>query len=427
MRARALLGLLLLVATSCGKEDGSPTANGGPEYLPNTSPENLIANVVMAWEAKDAATYAALLYSGESPATDGAYYAPFKFHFAEGADPALPAFWVESRETVSAQRMFGGLAGEGLPGIAAVAMTLSPIGSWGAMGGDEIAGDSFPDGAEWCLFSAGLLITLEEPLGYSGADQIQVSGRVLFQCLPVHVAGITEWRLWKWWDETDRLEERSIPVGAVERSLSEVKASFAPASPAYLPNDSPEHLVANLVLAWEALDPLGYAALLYDGGTPATDGELYAPFSFGFDQSVDATLPDHWTLPAELACQETLLGEEPGAGVTGAENLAIELVPSGDWQAVAGGEVEGDPCPAEALWQAFDLDLLLVLKAPFAEDILGFTAQDEALLYCLPVQVGGGSEWRLWKWREVADGRPSAARPGPVKRTLGQIKVLYCN
>ena len=121
----------LLVAVGCGKDSPANVDQGPPEYLPNTSPENLIANLEMAWEAMDASGYADLLYGGEQPATDGAFYAPFKFHFVEGGGLDLPAFWVKSGDTLCATRMMGGLAGDGLPGIKSVAIQLSPIGDWG--------------------------------------------------------------------------------------------------------------------------------------------------------------------------------------------------------------------------------------------------------------------------------------------------------
>jgi len=419
--AAIALGLGLLAG--CSGDGGSPAQPGGPEYLPNTSPENLLANLITAWEAMDADGYAELLYGGEQRAADGAFYAPFKFHLAAGSGEALPDFWVQSREVAGCQRLLGGLAGAGVPGVRSVELEISPIGAWGPMGGDAIGGDAIPTGARWCLCEVQAVFTLKEAYG-SDINSWLASGRGTFQCLPVPVSGSEEWRLWKCWDETDT-RAAAIPGGPVEKSLSEVRSYFAPPPPAYLPNDSPQHLVQNLVLAMQGLDPEGYAALLYDGSALATDGERYAPFSFSFDQSVDASLPTAWSLPAELACQETLLGEEPGEGVSGVASLTVEPTASGDWQAVAGGEVEGDPCPAEALWQSFDLELALVLKVPVEDAIIGFAALDAALLYCLPVQVAGGSEWRLWKWREVADGTRSAARPGFVKRSLGQIKVLY--
>ena len=417
-----VIGLGLLAG--CSGDGGSPAQPSGPEYLPNTSPENLLANLITAWEAMDAGGYAELLYGGEQQAADGAFYAPYKFHVAAGSDETLPAFWVKSREVQSCERLLGGQAGSGVPGVKVVDLEISPIGAWGPMGGDAIGGDAIPTNARWCLCTVQALFTLKEAYGDGGIDSWLASGRGTFQCLPVTVAGSEEWRLWKWWDETDT-RAAAIPGGAVEKSLSEVRGYFAPPPPDYLPNDSPQQLVENLALAMQGLDPEGYAALLYDGSALATDGERYAPFSFSFDQSVDASLPAAWSLPAELACQETLLGEEPGEGVSGVASLAIALTASDDWQAVAGGDVEGDPCPAETLWQRVDLDLALVLKAPVEDAVFGFTAQDAALLYCLPVQVAGGSEWRLWQWREVADGKRSAASPGLVKRSLGQIKALY--
>ncbi len=422
MRWVLLCCLGLVLVAGCGEDNPANVDQGPPDYLPNTSPANLIANLEIAWEAMDAAGYVALLYGGEQTATDGAFYAPCKFHCVEGGGLDLPAFWVESREAACAERLLGGLPGDEFPGVKSLSLDLSPIGTWDAMGGDEIAGDAFPPTAQWCLHTAGMLVTLKSGIGGGDTDQIAVNGRFLFQCLPVEVEGVTEWRLWKWWDETNR-SERAIPVGAVVKSLSEVKACFAPPGPAYLPNDSPDHLVANLVMAWEGLDPSGYAALLYDGSEAASDGEHYAPFAFYF---ADAGLPISWSCTDEQACAETLLGEEPGGDAAGVDGIACALTAAGDWQALAAGEVEGDPCPAGTQSRSFDTDLLLTLKATSLGEINAFSIQDRALLYCLPVQAGGGTEWRLWKWRDLLiDKALPVPSPGPVKASIGQVKALY--
>jgi len=421
-----LLGCLgFLLAAGCSEDNPANVDQGPPDYLPNTSPENLIANLAMAWEAMDAEGYAALLYGGEQPATDGDYYAPFKFHFEEGGDPGLPAFWVKSREEACAERLLGGLPGDdGIPGIASISMELDPIGAWDAMGGDEIAGDPFPATARWCLHTVSMLMPLEESWGET-TSKLAVSGRFLFQCVPVDVEGTTEWRLWKWWDETDRMG-RETPGDTEVASLSRIKAFFAPPPPAYLPNDSPDHLMANLVLAWEALDPLGYAALLYDGSEAATDGEHYLPFRFYFDQTDFPYLPVSWPCADELACMETLLGEEPGAGIPGLRAVNLDLLGSGAWQAVVGGQVEGDPCPEAALWRVFSTDLLFMLKAPYGGGIGGFHIQDQLIVHCLPVQAGGGTEWRLWKWRDVHADKAGPSWPALSEEPcLGSIKALY--
>jgi hypothetical protein len=293
------------------------------------------------------------------------------------------------------------------------------------MGGDEIDGDPFPAEARWCLHTVDMLITLKESFGDGGVSAFAVSGRFLFQCVPVDAEGVTEWRLWKWWDETDR-SERAIPGSTAEKSLSEVKAYFAPPAPAYLLNDSPDHLMANLVLAWEALDPDGYAALLYDGGEAATDGEHYLPFRFYFDQTDFPYLPVSWPCADELACMETLLGEEPGAEIAGMDVIGLDLAGVGDWQAVAGGEAEGDPCPEAALWRAYETNVLFEPKAPFHDEIDAFSIQDQLIAYCLPVQAGGGTEWRLWKWRDVHAYKAGSSWPALSEEPcLGSLKVLY--
>ncbi|MBM4117406.1 hypothetical protein FJ251_06615 [bacterium] len=216
-----------------------------------------------------------------------------------------------------------------------------------------------------------------------------------------------------------------------------------PPPPDYLPNDSPENLVANLTLAWEAEDAAGYAALLYDGVLEADDGEVYAPFTFYFDQSVDPDLPDQYLYAQEVACLENLLSGEPGDGVPGVRSVSMDLVANGTWQTVVGGEVEGDPCPENTQWRAFETDLLVTLKTNIGySDINQWLVQDRLLVHCLPVLVAGETEWRLWKWRDLIELRAGEsslgtvkARYGPTGResgtvedaSLGGIKVLYAS
>jgi hypothetical protein len=204
-----------------------------------------------------------------------------------------------------------------------------------------------------------------------------------------------------------------------------------PTTPDYLANDSPDNLVANLVMAWEAMDAEGYAALLYDGALLATDSLAYAPFKFYFDRSLDPTLPEVDVYDRELVRIGNMLGGLPGMDgqgnpVPGLKSVNLDLAANGSWTSVTSGEVDGDPCPEDALWRSYSTYILFTLKSSYGGDTNGWLVQDRLIAHCIPVQVGGGVEWRLWKWRDVIDGFVVSGRPALVESSsLSGIKALY--
>jgi hypothetical protein len=206
-----------------------------------------------------------------------------------------------------------------------------------------------------------------------------------------------------------------------------------PATPDYLANDSPGNLVANLVMAMEAEDAEGYAALLYDGALLATDGLTYAPYKFYFSDELEGfPLPDTLSHAEELACMGALLGGEPGVDfddnpVPGMKSLAVGFLANGVWATPIAATVEGDTYPEDVLWRSYETTMLITLKSTYLYNTVAFSVQDRLIVHCIPVQVGAETEWRLWKWRDVIDlGR---AVPDPQERTesstWGIVKWLY--
>ncbi|MBM4117407.1 hypothetical protein FJ251_06620 [bacterium] len=194
---------------------------------------------------------------------------------------------------------------------------------------------------------------------------------------------------------------------------------LAPPSPEYLPNDSPDHLLANLVLAWESRDAAAYAALLYDGALPATDGLAYAPFRFHFDRSLNPSLPASWSYEEERAGVEALLSGRKGRdGLMGLCSLRLGVLGDGAGWTAADALVEGDPCPASARRRLYGLSLSATLEPEPGFGSPTYFAEDFGEFYCIPILVGGAQEWRLWKWREQI-------QRGVIETTLGALKVLY--
>jgi len=205
-----------------------------------------------------------------------------------------------------------------------------------------------------------------------------------------------------------------------------------PATPDYLANDSPDNLMANLIIAMEAEDAEGYAALLYDGVELATDGLTYAPYKFYFDRSLNPDLPELLSYAEELACMGALLGGEPGIDhnsnpVPGMKSLAVGFLAIGVWATPIAATVEGDTYPEDALWRAYATTMLITLKSTYLYSTIAFSVQDRLIAHCIPVQVGGETEWRLWKWRDIlALGRAINAVPSQTEESSwGQVKSLY--
>ena len=204
-----------------------------------------------------------------------------------------------------------------------------------------------------------------------------------------------------------------------------------PPGPDYLANNSPDSVIANLALALGAMDAEGYAALLYDGIEPATDGLAYAPYKFYFDRGADPDLPELYLIERELACMGAMLSGEPGIDdggnpVPGLHGFALDLAAHGAWAAPGDIAVDDDAYPVGTLWRSYDTAILITLKANYGENINAWSISDRLVAYCIPVEVGGETEWRLWKWYEIIGfKRGEQASAGVESASLGMIKVLY--
>jgi len=213
----------------------------------------------------------------------------------------------------------------------------------------------------------------------------------------------------------------------------EPKRTLAPpAESEYFANSSPDSVIANLVIALESMDSLGYAALLYDGSELATDGITYAPYKFYYDRSVNPDLPELDLYDRELERMGAMLGGAPGEDgygntVPGVRGFYLDLAaPTPDWAAPIGPDVDDDAYPVGTAWRVYDTSILITLKSNYGTDTNAWSISDRLLAHCIPVQVGGETEYRLWKWREIVGAKRAVPRPGIVESvSLGSIKALY--
>ncbi len=212
-----LLLLLLLATTGC--LFGSPVKDGGTdpieEYLPYTSPDNLVSNFMEAWENQNIDQYRDnILYNNGTAATwaEGSNdFATFTFYFVAGVDQwgdPLPDHQFYEDEWSNAERMFSGNEGRnGTPGVNSIDIALIANGIWSEPNTDLIEGDEWPAGTLERVYSTDMTVMLKGNL----PDDPDINGfivtdRLQFRVIPVRVEDSSdqgyhkEYRIWKWHD-----------------------------------------------------------------------------------------------------------------------------------------------------------------------------------------------------------------------------------
>lgn len=215
----ACLGLLL--AAGCG-EDAKRILTPLPEYVAYDSPDNLVANLAVAWERLDLTEYRdSILYLGVELATDGEFYQHFMFYYDRSWDPDLPEYDTLDREIQRVAVIMSGLPGQDsqgnvIPGIKSISVTLTPNGVWAdPIDPDEVDGDPYPPGTQWRSYDADILVTLKANIGDTDISQWRVLTTFIFHCIPVQAEGGTRWKLWKWREVNGR-ESASSSWGGIK-------------------------------------------------------------------------------------------------------------------------------------------------------------------------------------------------------------------
>ena len=206
-RAAAAL-LVALLAVGCS-EDAKHTLTppDGPDYLANDSEDNLAHNFELAIEALDIDGYEALLYDGEPLASDGLAHGEYRFIFADvSGGPTLPDYLDRAAELACMGHMFAGNAGSDgaghdYPGIKSISLQLTANALWANAAGDLVDGVICPDGARARPYETHIFVTLKSAIqGSNNITAWDVQDRLMLYCVPITVAGTTEWRLWRWVD-----------------------------------------------------------------------------------------------------------------------------------------------------------------------------------------------------------------------------------
>lgn len=202
------LVLVSLLCTGCleGKKNG--ITDPGVEYLSADTPDNVVANFILAMEARDlAALRDEIFYDGILESDDRAAYAPFEFYFdPNGAGPGqiLPESIDFECMVITMTNFLSGQPGTNpvdfteVPGVQSIEMEFAADGAWSDPGDpDHVEGDPYPEGTRERYYQTEIRITLQSNIGDSNINAWLVRDRMRVHVLPVQTAGGTEYRIWK--------------------------------------------------------------------------------------------------------------------------------------------------------------------------------------------------------------------------------------
>jgi hypothetical protein len=204
-----MVSLMAIFLVSC---DDDPAAPGGTDenvsrYFASTNPDSVVANFVIAWEARDVVSYRDLiLYNGTLTATDTTIYEPFKFYFAPPGhhdEYEEGTVYLYDDEIATITNMFSGNPSDHSSGIKSINLRLNKHQTWSdPLSDTDVEGDPYPPGTKRCIYTADLQITLKEPIDIGG---IPINGFIVdddieFHMIPVGDPDNPRYRIWKWRD-----------------------------------------------------------------------------------------------------------------------------------------------------------------------------------------------------------------------------------
>jgi len=173
----------------------------------------------------------------------------------------------------------------------------------------------------------------------------------------------------------------------------------------------PDSLVLNFILAWEDTDAIQYRDKILYNEQIAPDDQTYRPFIFYYAEGDDIwgdPLPSEQTYDEEVGNITRMFSGNNGKNdVPGVRSITLTLTKNNNWQPPPDPlYVEGDTYPEGTLECIYQSDMLVTLKGTVPNsDITGYEVQDELKFYAIPVKVsGGGTEYRIWKWRDLVTG-----------------------
>ncbi len=387
----AILGMATLTL-SCSDDKGT-NSNGGEQdpYLPRTSPENLLDNLLLTYEHRDAAQFDSLLDE------------EFVFHFSE-EDQDIGVRLLRAAEIPIHEGMFDSEMIQALDlSFTAGDITL-----------DEER--TTPEDSVWVATLSNVDLYLfgkfpqfpdEGPWGFE-----MENGRERFW---FHRSGEVDpdsgepiWTIVEWRELTGKSDVSASP--AVEQtSWGEIKALFGPWYGPFLQRTSPENLLRNLRKAYELRDVAEFDSL------------LDRDFVFFFSEE-DQHIGERLVRSEETSIHETMLGPEY------VQKLTLSYLT---------GDVEVDEeesTPGDSIWVTTitNVNLYLFCTTPQfpSEAPRGFEMQDgrERLRFRRAGWTDpymGEPIWTIVDWREMPYEQGPGPRTGSDETTWGAMKALF--
>jgi hypothetical protein len=208
-----VIPVALLALSGClfSPPEKPPVENQPVEYNDYTTPDNLVANFVLAWVNRDIVEYRDKILFNDQKATDGGTeYAPFTFYYIDGEDPfgnELPDLQRYEDEVTNTGNLFSGNDGkQGTPGVRSIDLSLTKNQTWTAPTNPiHVENDPYPQGTLRAYFSTDMLVSLKSNMPGSDTNGFLVQENLEFHVIPIIVGEgtddeHTEYRLWKWHD-----------------------------------------------------------------------------------------------------------------------------------------------------------------------------------------------------------------------------------
>ncbi len=396
-----LIALLMVATNGCDESTTKPGHVGTSVDL--STPDNLVDSLERVLEDRDAAAYSELLNDASRDGDDPTGY---KFYFTTLDLADFPQYFTLEEELSCMGHLFGGDEGESdagdpIPSIRSIVIDLVAQGlDWTDVGGQFIEGDLAPSGTLMRRFGTNALVTLAANIGDSNINAWGIQDQMDLYLVPVDEG----YRIWKCFDIVTRSTD--------DISWSEAKWLYALDYVApvfeYLPYDSPDNLIENFIRAWENRDIAEYGDhILYDGEQLATDGVAYEPFHFYFGMDPYQTYPPFLTYAGETEIVGDMFAGLPGQDqdaneIPGILSIALDLQAENAWDLTSTDMVEGHDYPEGTQSRYYAFDMQVALEGTIdGTDIDAWELQDRLLIYVVPVEAAGGTEYRLWKWRDI--------------------------
>jgi ketosteroid isomerase-like protein len=373
----AALAVVAVVGAGCCSDSGTGPDDGDLEYPDQSTPDNVIEKLGMAYEEMDAEAYLDCL------AEDFVFF--LNPDEVEG-DPTLPEYWGKAEETVIVHHMFADTTA-----IESVLVTLT-VGSRDSLPGED-PGDPADDLWEY-LVDVDLRVDAGVTLLSSGSS-LFVMRRApdreepVWQIIEHHDLGHEEVQR----EDTTWTAIKLVFGGDVQDSLYPIRSN-------------PSNVLRKLNLAYVRMDAEAYLDCL---------AEDFAFFLNPDDVNDDPELPDFWNKAEETTIHGNMFGEDSDVGgVSLIMTLQSESYDPGD---------PGDPF--DDTWtflEAIDLrvqlppDLTLHAQAP-CEFSLGIDPDETG--------AGGRSLWEITTWYDLSTESGRWSDPTHEHASWGRIKALY--